>query len=140
MGTLRAFLLTRRWLAFALVVLALGVRALVPAGFMPGGERGQGRFLAISICADASGADHREQILIPVAGKFAPATGESDGKGQGACAFSALSLAALGGADVLLLAAALAYALAIGIAHAPPLRLARIAGLRPPLRGPPARV
>ena len=140
MGTLRAFLLTRRWLAFGLVVLALGVRALVPAGFMPGGERGQGRFLAITICADGSGTDHREQILIPVAGKTAPTKGESDAKGGGPCAFSALSLAALGGADAVLLAAALAFVLAIGMAHVPPLRLARIAGLRPPLRGPPARV
>jgi len=60
-----------------------------------------------------------------------------DGKGQ--CAFSPLAFAALGGADAPLLAIALAFILAFGFASTPPLRLARIAGLRPPLRGPPAR-
>ena len=139
MGTFRTFLLTRRWLAFGLVVLALSVRALVPAGFMPGGTGERGQVLAISICADGSGGDHARQVLIPVAGKGSPITGESGGKGPSPCAFSALSFAALGGADAVLLAAALAFVLALGSAATPPLRLARIAALRPPMRGPPAR-
>ncbi|WP_295638360.1 DUF2946 family protein [Novosphingobium sp.] len=144
MATLRTFLLTRRWLAFGLVALALAMRALVPAGFMPGGSAASGHLLAISICADASGnAGQGRQILIPVSGKTDPSPSGSDShdnRSQSACAFSALSFAALGGADAVLLVAALAFVLAIGFAHAPPLRLARIAGLRPPLRGPPARV
>lgn len=144
MATLRAFLLTRRWLALGLVTLALAVRALVPAGFMPGGADASGHMLAISICADASGsAGQGRQILIAVSGKTDPSQSGSDShdsRSQSACAFSALSFAALGGADAPLLVAALAHVLAIDVAHAPSLRLARIAGLRPPLRGPPARV
>jgi hypothetical protein len=138
MATLRTFLLTRRWLAFGLVALTLAVRALVPAGFMPGGAGASGQMLAISICADASGsASQSQQILIPV--KSDPGHAAREGEvGKGQCAFSALAFAALDGADAPLLAAALAFVLAIGLAPARPLRLARIAGLRPPLGGPPA--
>ena len=139
-------MLTWRWLAFGLAALALASRALVPAGFMPGGTGASGQTLAISICADGSGgAGQGRQILIPISGKADPShsgaenhDGNSHDNG-GQCAFSALAFAALGGADAPLLAAALAFLLAIGLVATPPLRLAPIAGLRPPLRGPPAR-
>ena len=45
--------------------------------------------------------------------------------------------ASLAGADAVLLAAALVFILTLGVAPAPPLRLARNPHLRPPLRGPP---
>jgi hypothetical protein len=97
--------------------------------------------LAISICADGSGsAAQGRHMLIPVSGKSDPSQSGSDSHdGKGQCAFSPLSFAAMGGADAPLLAIALAFILAIGFAATPPLRLAPIAGLRPPLRGPPAR-
>ena len=141
MGTLRTFMLTRRWLAFGLVALALGVRALIPAGYMPVEAGAKGQMLAISICADGSGsAAQGRQMLIPFSGKIDPSQSGSDSHdGKGQCAFSTLALAALGGADAPLLAIALAFILTVGFEATPPLRLARIAGLRPPLRGPPAR-
>jgi len=47
-------------------------------------------------------------------------------------------MATLGAADVLLLALALAFIFALGIAPSRPAPPARAAHLRPPLRGPPA--
>ncbi|MGC1470359.1 MAG: hypothetical protein WA793_13375, partial [Sphingorhabdus sp.] len=55
-----------------------------------------------------------------------------------ACAYSATSMAALGGADAPLLAIALLFILALGFAPVEPLQLQQTNHLRPPLRGPPA--
>ena len=139
MGTLRTLLLTRRRLALLLVVLAVAVRALVPAGFMPGGDAA--RTLSLAICTDGSGVTHQSVIAIALPAK--PGDGGAEHrstKAHAPCAFSALSFAALGGADGLLLAAALAFALALGFAATPRLLLRQAGWLRPPLRGPPALV
>ncbi|MFN9716811.1 MAG: hypothetical protein ACK54U_02540 [Sphingomonadales bacterium] len=53
------------------------------------------------------------------------------------CAFSGLGHSALGGADPLLLATALAFILLIGIAPLPALPRRDLPFLRPQLRGPP---
>lgn len=130
---LRTWLTARRRLALVLVMLALAARVLVPAGFMPSGfkQAGGSSSLSIEVCADGSGVAHAVKIEVP--GKPAEA------KPHGACAFSALGFAALGGADGVLLAAALAFVLALGFAATslPPLRAAE--RLRPPPVGPPAR-
>lgn len=135
MHAIRAFLRTNRRLALGLVVLALAIKALVPAGYMLGGPLGdKAHVLTIAICGDASGGQLTRQIVVPSDGK------SDHAKAEGACAWGALAMAALGGADVLLLALALAFILALGFA--PSRRAARIQRtyLRPPLRGPPAFV
>jgi len=130
MGGLRVFLHRHRTLAALLLALALCVKAIVPAGYMPGGGA---RFITVSICADASGGEVTRQIAIPARGDAA----QDHARAKGECAFAGLAMAALGGADMALLAAALAFILALGFAeHAVP--APRDASrLRPPLRGPP---
>lgn len=122
-------------LTLVIVVLALAVKALVPAGYMisPAGER----FLTVTICADASGTLKQMRIAIPDKDETGGDHSEAADKSQ-PCAFSGLGHAALGGADPLLLAAALAFILLVGLAplRAPSAR--DIPFLRPPLRGPPS--
>lgn len=133
MPALRAFFQTRRRLALGLVVLAVLIKALVPAGYMLGGSLGTGaHVLTVTICADASGQPTTRQIEVPADGK------SGHGKAEGACAWGLLGMAALHGADVLLLAAALAFILALGFVTSRPVLPAGRGHLRPPLRGPPA--
>lgn len=122
------------WLVPVLLVLALLVKAMVPAGFMlsPATER----FLMVTICADASGAHKQLRIVIPDNGDAGGDHDEAAQKGQ-PCAFSGLGHAALSGADMLLLAAALAFILLIGFAPRPALPARDTPFVRPPLRGPP---
>ena len=136
MQLLRTLLYRNRALASLLLVCALAMKAVVPAGYMalPGAQ-----LLSVSICADASDGAELRQIAIPMKGEPAPAGGEH-GKSAGPCAFSALAMASLGGADAPLLALALAFLLvAVVIAATPPPASAQ-AHLRPPLRGPPCTV
>lgn len=132
MHMLRAFLYRNRPAAIVLVLAALCMKALVPAGFMIG----QGpSVITIEICNDASGAAMTKQLVIPAKG------GPADSKGQGdksECSFSSLAMAAVGGADIALLAGELAFILALAFAPSPRRTPARAHYLRPPLRGPPA--
>jgi len=136
MSLLRAFLCRHSRLAGLLVIIALMMKALVPAGYMVGA---QGHTITVEICADASGGHLTRQIAIPHQDPFAPAQAEH-AKTEGICAFSALGMAALGGADAVLLALALVFILALGFAAMAPPVPARLVHLRPPLRGPPAIV
>lgn len=135
MSSLRALTHAYARLTLVLAVLALAVKALVPAGYMisAAGER----FLTVTICADASGTPKQMRIAIPDENDTGGDHSEAADKSQ-PCAFSGIGHAALGGADPVLLAAALAFILLIGLAplRAPPARDASF--LRPPLRGPPA--
>jgi hypothetical protein len=135
MSSLRALTHTYARLSLVLVVLALAVKALVPAGYMISttGER----FLTVTICADASGTPKQMRIAIPDKNESGGDHAEAADKSQ-PCAFSGLGHAALGGADPLLLAAAMAFILLVGLAplRSPPAR--DIPFLRPPLRGPPS--
>ncbi len=134
MGTLRAFFRDHRNMTLGLVLLALCMKALVPGGFMFGS---QGKMLTIEICADASGTHLTRQISVPMDGKSSHGQNEQ-GKGGSACPYSALSMVSLGGADMLLLATALAFIMALGFLAMPAQPAARAPYLRPPLRGPPA--
>jgi hypothetical protein len=129
---LRAILLGRKRLALLLIAVALAMKALVPGGYMLGAHD---QVLTISICADSSGTQQTRQIVVPREG------GEKDTVSQhaksGPCAFSALGMAGLTGADPVLLALALAAILAIGLAPRTSPTLQPRAHLRPPLRGPP---
>lgn len=139
MQALRALTHRYRLLAVLLVVCALAVKAAIPAGYMLGQ---QGTVLTVEICADASGGAVTKQIVIPHSG--VPTEGKAaDGKAAhdqapAPCPYAALGLAALTGADAVLLGLALALILALGLAPAPSAPLRPVPFLRPPLRGPPA--
>lgn len=134
MARLRALIRDNARLTLVLLALALAVKAVVPAGFML--SAGGDRFLTVTICSDASGTPKQMQIAIP--GKQDKGGDHSE---QGAktthCAFSGLGHFALGGTDPLLLAAALAFILLVGLAPLPALPRRGIPFLRPQLRGPP---
>ena len=130
MTSLRALLLARSRLALALVALALAVRLLVPAGMMPGSGD---KVLTVQICADATGLPQNQILIIP--GKSAP---HEDNASKGTCAFAGLVAPLFGGADPILLAVALAFILAIGLALAAPALPPRFPRFQPPTRGPPA--
>lgn len=129
MHALRALLFDNRRLAFGLVVLALSIKALIPSGYMLSDKAGH--VLTVTICGDASGQALTKQIEVPARGKGDHA------KAEATCAWGLLAMAALGGADALLLAAALAFILALGFMAGRPALPARRGQLRPPLRGPP---
>lgn len=134
-SSLRALIHRYAQLTLVLVALALAVKALVPAGYMisSSGER----FLMVTICADASGTPKQMRIAIPDKNETGGDHSEAADKSK-PCAFSGIGHAALGGADSILLAAALAFILLVGFAplRAPPAD--DLAFLRPPLRGPPS--
>jgi Protein of unknown function (DUF2946) len=132
MGTLRAIFREHYRLAALLVVLALVMKAAIPAGYMLGA---QDKVLTVLICADASGEHQTRQITIPVSGK-------SDGQSKSgeACPYASLSGSLLDTGELPFIALALAFILLLGFA---PVRIPGPAGqtyLRPPLRGPPALI
>jgi hypothetical protein len=137
MGNLRAFIRDHRRLAALLVALALCIRALMPAGYML--ER-DARTVTVQICTDGISGEHTRQIVIHQQGGK-PDKGAADhAKADGTCPWSGLALAALGGADAVLLALALAFVLALGFAPVAATRAVQSPFLRPPLRGPPVFV
>ncbi len=133
---MRALIRRYRYFAVVLLVLAFFAKAAIPAGYMAAAS--PDRIMTVSICADASGGMRQMQMVIP---------GEADGSGAGKsaktesqCAFSALSHAALGGADAVLLVLAFAFILILGLAPDSRFPFRPFAHLRPPLRGPPAAI
>lgn len=136
MTRFRAFFRDHARLTLALLALALAVKAMVPAGLML--EVGADRFLTVTICSDASGVPQQMTIALPH--KAAPDSDEAKADTSLPCAFTGLGHAALGGADLLLLAVSLAFILIIGLAPFPALPARDLPFLRPPLRGPPASV
>lgn len=135
MHCLRALILEHRHMAMALLVLALCMKAIMPAGFMlsPSGST----VLTVKICADSTNSLKSMRLILP--GKEGNGGGHSDtAKKEGHCAYSGLAKVAVGGADAILLAIAFAFILMLGFAptQRPPFR--QLSYLRPPLRGPPA--
>ncbi|MEO5586389.1 MAG: DUF2946 family protein [Novosphingobium sp.] len=130
MQAFRAIFRSHRRLALGVLALALAIKALVPAGYMLGDTA---HVLTIAICAEASGQQLTKQIVVPSDGKSG-----THAKAEGTCAWGLLAMAALGAADVLLLALALAFILTLGLAPRRPAARAQRTYLRPPLRGPPA--
>lgn len=135
MGTIRAFLLQHRAMAFAVVALALAMKALVPAGYMIGT---QSKVLTILVCNETPNATHESarDIVVPVKGDGAGKQARADGT----CPFSGLGFAGLPGTDPIQLALALAFILATGFVAVKPAAPTRAQHLRPPLRGPPALI
>ena len=130
MAALRSLLLSRPWLALCVIVVALAAKAMVPQGYMPA----IGKTLTVTLCSAAG--DRQMQMPIPMHD-----SGKSDmgGKaGDGGCAFSALSHAAAPALDLVLLALAIGFILALGTASTALPAPAQRRHLKPPLRGPPA--
>jgi hypothetical protein len=134
MAFLRRFFRDHRRLALLLVALTLAIRALVPAGYMVGGQT---TTLTIAVCADASGAEQIRQIVVPHDGKDSTPGQGDHAKDGGVCSWSSLAMGALTGTDSILLGLALAFILALGFTPTRVRAPAPIAYLRPPLRGPP---
>ncbi|MFC3101718.1 DUF2946 family protein [Altererythrobacter lauratis] len=116
------------------MALALAAKALIPAGFMLASA--PDRLLTVTICSGLADGPKQMQILVP--GKQDDRRDLADTQKAQACAFAGLGHAALGGADPLLLAAALTFILLIGLAPRSARLSRKDAFLRPPLRGPPA--
>lgn len=136
MRSLRNLFHARPMFALLLVAIALCVKALVPSGYM---IFAGSKTITVGLCTDGMGAPQTTTITIPM-DPFAPAEPAHKGKTDSPCAFSALSMAAAGGADAALLADALAYILLLGAAFVPQLFAKSGVRWHPPLRGPPSRV
>lgn len=130
MGALRLFLHDHRRLAAVLLAAVLCLKAVMPAGYM---VSTQDRVLTVTVCAESTGQQIQHQIIIP--GK--PAAPAPQDMAQGKCAFAPLGMEGIAGGDPVLLLLAAAFAIALGFAPIPLLRLRRADHLRPPLRGPP---
>ncbi len=132
MRGLRQILLRNRRLALWLVALALAMKALVPGGYM---LRDVGQVMTIAICGDAAGTHLTKQVIVPQ--RETPQERATQHAKNQTCPFSALDMAGTAGADPFLLALALAFIIAVGLAPLVAPRVTRHAFLRPPLRGPP---
>lgn len=136
MRSLRDLIHTRPFLALMLVVMALCVKALVPTGYMVSASS---KTITVGLCTDGMGTAKTTTITIPM-DPSAPAGPAHTGKSDSPCAFSALSMGAIGGTDAALLAVALAFILLLGTSFVP--QFFEQSGVRwhPPLRGPPQRI
>ena len=140
MHGIRAFCLANRRLAAFAVALALCMKVLLPAGFMLSSsfDGSSDKVLTQTVCHSGSESPAVANVTVPLEGK---AQGKDlQGKADGHCPYSSLSMTALGGASAPLLAIALAVILALGLSPARHLPFGQIAHLRPPLRGPPLPV
>ena len=136
MTRFRAFFLRHRAMAIAVIALALAMKALVPAGYMIGGDA---KVLTIRVCDGYADSDAGHAIVIVAKGAAHSDAGKAL-HDQQACPFSALTLAHVGGADPIQLALALAFIVLLGIT-APTAKTPRApTRLRPPLRAPPVLV
>jgi hypothetical protein len=127
---LRALALRFPAMAALVVAAALLLRVAVPAGFMPVVE--DGRFTVL-ICSGAGPV----KAVAAMPGMDHATHHRGEAEPPKSCAFSDLSLQALGGADPIQLADAIRYAFAAALVLATALPVVAAAHLRPPLRGPP---
>lgn len=132
MSTVRALIRDYRALALLLLGCALMVKAVIPQGYMVGGAQ---QHLTVQLCLD--GITHKS-ILVAIPGKGSDTGDNKSGKSANEhCAFTSLSMGALGGADAPLIALALLFIIAAGFAPLYRVLEGRTGQVRPPLRGPP---
>jgi hypothetical protein len=130
MRGVRTLLHRHRALAALALAFMLAVRMLMPPGFMLAPDA---KVLTVVICTGVIGEHQTAQLVIPQ-------TEQKPGHGadkSDPCPYSGLSMAATAGADVPLLATALAFILALGFAAIAAIQRERAPYLRPPSRGPP---
>ena len=128
---LRALIRDHRALTLLLLACALAAKALIPQGYMAGGGT---KLLSVQLCLDGI-TRKRVTVSIPVPVKGDPAPQKAPANEP--CAFTALGMGALSGADAPLLALALIFILAAGFTPRALMVRGRTPYLRPPLRGPP---
>jgi hypothetical protein len=128
--------LSQRHLAVLVCAAALMLKLLVPTGYMISSEQGR---IAITPCTGKAAPAAPAAAHGDMADHHGGAK-DHEGKPEMPCAFSSLSAQALASVDPLLLAVLIAFVMAA--AHRPVLlpSAAEPAHLRPPLRGPPARL
>ena len=119
-----------RSVALVIIVVALAMKVIVPAGFMPAA---QGNVLTIVMC-DGSGQAIADKIVVSVPGK--PEAGKVI-KHEGTCPWGGQSHDALGAVDAVLAAILLLWILSQAFRPVSSAALGSAAYLRPPLRGPP---
>ena len=137
MKRVRGLAYDHRYLLMMMLVLALCVRAAIPAGYMiaPSTEK----LVEVSICHGGTGERSLATIAIPMKADSDDSGHSPDAKDTH-CAFSSLAQPLLGGTPPMLLAIALAAIVLLGLAPLGRLPVAPIPYLRPPLRGPPALI
>jgi len=135
MHAIRAFFRRHHALALGLVLMALAMKALVPAGFMPAAP---GKVLTVILC-DGHGSEQATKIALADSGAKQGGSGglSEAAKAAGTCPYAGLSSAALGGTDAALAVVLLLFILALGFAPTPIPPLRRRHHVLPPLRGPP---
>ena len=117
--------------AVMLAMLALAMRALVPAGYMPSAE--PGRMFAVVMC-EGTGGTRTVSLHIPADGK----QGKASDSTAMPCAFAALAQAALDGPPAPAVAIILRVAPAILPAFLPSFVARAPLTTGPPATGPPA--
>lgn len=132
MTRIRTFIARHRGLALWLAAVALLMKVMVPAGYMPSIGGGS---VTITLCT----GEGVKAVAVALPG--APAE-RSDGakkqqQGTSPCAFTSLWSPASGAIDAALLAIAIAFIMAFGVRPVVQRIVATPAFLRPPLRGPP---
>ena len=128
----RAFIRGNIPAMWALVVLTLAMKLIVPVGFMPHLSAGG---IELVVC---NGMEPPPMAHMPMmAGHHHDHGGPQ--KPDAPCPFAGLSAPTLGGADPVQLAIAIAAILVAGLAAIVAVRVRAITYLRPPLRGPPIR-
>ncbi|MDX3911249.1 MAG: hypothetical protein QHC67_15735 [Sphingobium sp.] len=134
MQAIRRLVFDNPKLAGFVLALALALKLVVSAGYMPVISGGQ---FIVSIC---SGTGPVTMVMtIPGTGQEKKG-GEQPGKAEQPCAFASLSAPLLAAADPLLLASAILFVLALGLRVVVPLATVAPPYLRPPLRGPPSLI
>lgn len=120
--------------AWLLMLCALAMKIVVPAGFMPVYTA---HGLQIVVCSGTGPVDAMTGSMPGMPGHHG---GEQDtpAKHEAPCAFSGLGAPSLGGADIIQLAIAIAAIIALGVLFTPIAQTPAWAFVRPPLRGPPA--
>jgi hypothetical protein len=134
MRGLRIFLLRHRALAALALALVLSVRLLVPSGYMVAGGA---RMLTVVVCTGVTGEHETMHVMIPTAGQKSGHDGGHEGSKADPCPYSSLSMISTAGVDAPLIAAALAFIMALGFAPIVTSPRKRVHYVRPPLRGPP---
>ncbi|PKP89821.1 MAG: hypothetical protein CVT77_16865, partial [Alphaproteobacteria bacterium HGW-Alphaproteobacteria-16] len=107
-GVFRGLILSHPRLAAALIALAVAMKVIIPAGFMPVADGGK---IMVMVCTGMG----QQQVEIDVPGMPAKEDGATRTAAQ-PCAFAGLADSMLPGADPVLLAGALAFILALGVA------------------------
>ncbi|TZG29034.1 hypothetical protein [Sphingomonas montanisoli] len=129
MHAIRAFFRRHALLATIIVALALGVKALVPTGYMTSAST---TGFTVTLCGGEQG--QTVHIALPADPKR---QGDS-AKAESPCAFTGLGLATLGFTDPFLIAIAIAFIMAAGLRLTIAARPQQARAILPPTRGPPS--